>query len=409
MDADGRIRVLFPYADGDTLGGSYTSSLALAAGLDRREFLPIVLLHGAPGALGRHVEGLELKTLRLEHLPIMAGRLKRRKDDASFLRYLLCAVPSLVRVIRQEQIDIVHTNDGGMHANWALPIKIAGARHVWHHRQLPDARGANLLAPLLADRILAVSHFSRPERPIRDITDRFNVVRSPFDPPRQFPDKSECRKALLQEIGAPSDAVLIGFFGALSPRKRADHFIRVVAEVRDALPERHVHGVIFGEEEIAGSGVYSACQALSEELGLQGQIHMMGYRSPVEPLIAAVDVHAVTALNEPFGRTLIEAMQLETPVVATRHGGNTEAIIDGETGYLVDPDLPSAFVPPIMCLMRNPATQSEITRNAKVFARGLTTEVHVEKVSAIYRQLVRLHHRPDSPPRHQSGERAHID
>ena len=48
----------------------------------------------------------------------------------------------------------------------------------------------------------------------------------------------------------------------------------------------------------------------------------------------------VTARGEPFGRTLIEAMHLGTPVIATRHGGNPEAIEDGRNGFLVDPDDP---------------------------------------------------------------------
>lgn len=387
MTEQSRIRVLFPYTDGATIGGSHTSSLTLAAELDRREFCPIVLLHGEPGELGRHVEGLGLPTLRLERPPVLAGRLKKGQGDASFPGYLLRSVPALVRLLRRERIDVVHTNDGGMHASWALPAKIAGARFIWHHRQAPDARGVNLIAPLFADRILSVSEFSRPSRPIVPVTNRFEVVRSPFQLSPDLPDRNAARRALLSEIGAPSDAVVIGYFGALTPRKRPDHFIQVIHEMRAAMPDRAVHGVVFGAEPVAGLGVETRCRNLVKELGLTAHVHLMGHRTPVEPLLAAVDVLAVTALDEPFGRTLIEAMHLGTAVVATRHGGNPEAIVDGQTGFLVDPFDPAAFVPAINHILDDPERRRQITEAAARFGRGLTIEAHVAKVSAVYREL----------------------
>lgn len=382
------IRVLFPYADTDALGGSHISSLKLAAGLDGNGCSPKVLLHGPPAALSRHLDAMGLDYERLERPGVLAGRLKRRRGDQSVSGYLFRTIPVLTKLLRREAIDIVHTNDGSMHANWALPAKLAGAQHVWHHRQLPDARGANYLAPLVANCILSVSKFAQPAHPIRDITRRLEVVRSPFNLPVELPDRSECRAALLAEIGAPSDALLLGFFGALSPRKRPDHFVKVVREVCSAMPRRPVHGLIFGREEIAETSLRDASRALAERLGISKHLHMMGHRSPAEPFMAAVDVMIVTALNEPFGRTLIEAMNLRTPVVATRHGGNPEAIVDGVSGFLVDPHRPEAFLPPIERLVSNPEERLSITEEAARFAAGLSTEAHVARVTAIYEELM---------------------
>ncbi len=383
-----RIKVLFPYSDGETIGGSHRSSLMLIAKLDRDLFDPVVLLHGVPGAVGRHIESLGLQTLRLRTPPVMAGRLKRGADDASFGRYLLQSVPALVRLLRREQIDIVHTNDGGMHVSWALPTKLAGARLVWHHRQSPDAKGVNLVAPILADRILSVSEFSRPARPILPVARRFEVIRSPFELSPDLPDRAAARAALLTEIGARPEAILIGYFGALTRRKRPEHFVRVIQALRHAMPERDFHGLIFGSEPIKGLGIQAECKALAEELGIARRVHLMGHRSSVEVLMAAVDVVSITALEEPFGRTLIEAMHVGTPVVATRHGGNPEAITDEDTGFLVDHEAPEAFVPAIRRLLDDPQLRHEITGRAATFARGLTVDAHVAKVSAVYRDLV---------------------
>lgn len=130
MDQQNCIRVLFPYQDGDAIGGSHTSSLTLAAGLDRREFSPLVLLHGAPGVLGDMVAEMDLPILRMERPPVMAGRLMRNADNASLQGYLRRSLPALVRLLRKERIDIVHTNDGGMHAAGATCKTRRSAFHL---------------------------------------------------------------------------------------------------------------------------------------------------------------------------------------------------------------------------------------------------------------------------------------
>jgi glycosyltransferase involved in cell wall biosynthesis len=138
--------------------------------------------------------------------------------------------------------------------------------------------------------------------------------------------------------------VLLGYFGSIIKRKRPDGFVRVVDAVRRALPGRQVHGLLFGDTVDATRGLDETCKALVSSLELNDNFHFMGFRSPVFEAMSGVDVMLVPAVNEPFGRTLIESMYLGTPVVATRHGGNIEAISDGLTGFLVEPDDPESFV-----------------------------------------------------------------
>ncbi|OWK22611.1 hypothetical protein AJ87_42870 [Rhizobium yanglingense] len=114
----------------------------------------------------------------------------------------------------------------------------------------------------------------------------------------------------------------------------------------------------------------------------------MGFRSPINRLMCAMDILLVPAINEPFGRTLIEAMLLGTPVVATNHGGNPEAIVDGETGYLVEPEVPSAFVPPMAKLLKDPSEWQRVSGNAQKSALArYGIRPHAEQIMHIYRQL----------------------
>src|SRR3546814_3790384 len=95
---------------------------------------------------------------------------------------------------------------------------------------------------------------------------------------------------------------------------------------------------------------------------------MMGFRHPSEPWMAACDALLVTAVDEPFGRTLIEAMLLETPVIAANSGGNPEAIEDGENGLIVPPDDPESLADAALALIDDPARAKRIAVPAHVQA-----------------------------------------
>ena len=127
----------------------------------------------------------------------------------------------------------------------------------------------------------------------------------------------------------------------------------------------------------------------AEELGIAERIRLMGFRSPVETWIRAVDILLVPAVREPFGRTLIEAMFLGTPVVATNHGGNSEAIEDGLNGFLVQADQPDTFVDPVYRLLTDEACRKKIVETARAQAlASYGLERHVSKLNGIYRELL---------------------
>ncbi|NHF73099.1 glycosyltransferase [Paracoccus xiamenensis] len=381
-------RILFPFAGNTGLGGSHVSALDLIAGLDRDRFTPMILLHQHAGRVGEYAGDLGLDFEVAENLPLLRSRNSPRKGDIGLARYALANLRRLMAEIRRLDPQIVHTNEGRIHTNWVLPTRLAGRKHLWHHRQDPRALGVNKLAPILSDQIVSVSHFARPAAPIRSVDDRFTVVRSPFDFSAAIPDKAAARKALLAELNLPEDSLLLGWFGTLTERKKPTRFVEAVAEIARVLPDRPVHGLLFGGEVETHSSLNRRCEERAAASGVSGNIHLMGFRSPLAPYMAGVDVNLVTALHEPFGRTLIESMYLGTPVIATAHGGNPEAITEAETGFLVEPENPQAFVAPLQRLIDDPALYDRIARAAHsdVTAK-YGRETHIRQISEIYDRL----------------------
>ncbi|WP_159587172.1 glycosyltransferase family 4 protein [Chelativorans xinjiangense] len=382
---DRPISVCFPFI-GDEIGGSHVSAVRLIQALDHRFVRPLVVLHVVDGPLADYLteRGISFVDAPTGPLPGRAPQAIRRG-----MSYTIHALAPLTRFVRANKIDLVHTNDGRIHAVWALPARLAGAGQVWHHRGDPDARGVNWLAPLVASHIVTVSRFARPQRPVIDVSGKLSVVHSPFDPPCENGDRSAARDMLIKTLGCSPETRFLGYFGVLIERKRPLDFVEAVAAYVRRHPDVPVMGLLFG---VAGSESPALGQAVTqraEALGIGDRIRLMGFRSPVEPWMQAVDALLIPAVREPFGRTLIEAMFLGTPVVATDDGGNPEAIEHGVTGLLVPPDVPELFVDPVHLLLTDCDYRTRITEAARERAfAGYGVETHVRKLTAIYRALL---------------------
>lgn len=367
------ISVLFPFAGG-IVGGSHISALTLIGALDRRRFRPDIVLHSAHGALAG------LIAARGEHFELLPEALAPLRPLD-----LVRTLAARVRFLRARGTQIVHTNEGPMHAAWSPAARLAGARLLWHHRGHPRAKGLRFLAPLFADRVVAVSDFAAPRPGFVSAAHVCSVVRSPFELAAVADDPDAVRRSCRAEVGAPEDAVLLGFFGHLAARKRPLVFVDTVAAVRRLLPGRAIIGLIFGDT--LDAGLEHAVRARIIELGLDKHVRLMGFRTPITPWLMACDANIVTAVDEPFGRTLIEAMLLGTPVIAAASGGSLEAIRDGETGFLVPPDQPEAFAKAIVALLR-PGRAAALADRAATEARALFgIKAHTDAISAIYSEL----------------------
>ena len=382
-------RILFPFEGDTVIGGSHVSAMKLAAALDRSKYEPHILIHYEAGPAADYAQSLALDFEVLEEPSLMSpGGLSYPKDCGAGA-YMISSMRRLASTLSRIDPDIVHTNEGRMHANWVLPTKLAGKKHIWHHRQDPTAFGINKLAPLFSDHIISVSQFAKPSKPLRSVDQKFTVVRSPFDFNPNPPDRETSRQAVLAEMTLPDNAILLGYFGNFVTRKRPDHFVKVIAAIQKAMPDVPVHGFLFGSVAERDEELKQSCLDIAADAGFTDRIHLMGFRQPIDGYMAAMDANLVTALDEPFGRTLIEAMYLGTPVVATRHGGNIEAIRDRENGFLVDPFDPAAFVGPVKQLHQDKELRDRISATAQAYANeNFGLSIHVKGVCDIYDRLL---------------------
>lgn len=378
------VRICFPFAGGG-IGGSHISALKLIEALSPAEFEPVILVHSGEGQLG---EMLHEAGLAYENAPLPAyfSRTVGRRRAREFVDTIR-GFRTLARFLRDREIDIVHTNDGAMHATWAIPARLAGAKLLWHHRSSPDARGLRLMAPFLASHVVSVSQYAAPRPGFLSAARFCSVVHSPFDLEISKVDRASCRRDAIADLYVAPDTRILGFFGNLVDRKRPLLFVDAVATFRRLYPETPVIGLLFGGA--LQPGLDRAVIARANALGIAGNIRLMGFRYPPEPWIAACDALVVTAVEEPFGRTLIEAMLLRTPVIAANSGGNPEAIHHAETGYLARADDPQSFARNIAAVLHDPLSAACVTTAACRDAHArFGIERHRDSITDIYRQML---------------------
>jgi glycosyltransferase involved in cell wall biosynthesis len=151
---------------------------------------------------------------------------------------------------------------------------------------------------------------------------------------------------LREEYGLPPEGPMVGVVARLEPEKGhltlLDAWPGVLAEFPSATL------LIIGE----GSR-REALEAQVEGLGIGDSVVFTGRRDDVPAVTKALDVAVLPSYREAQGLTILEAMALSRPVVASNVGGIPEMIEDEVTGLLVPPHDPAALAGAILRLLRD--------------------------------------------------------
>lgn len=125
--------------------------------------------------------------------------------------------------------------------------------------------------------------------------------------------------------------------GRVSRLKGVDVLIRAVAELKDAWPE--LTALVVGGPQKHQEDYLDELQALARGLGVADRVVFTGSQSHIPEIDALADVLCSCNVSKPesFGRTVAEALAMETPVVAAAHGGVLDIVRDGVDGFLVPP------------------------------------------------------------------------
>lgn len=174
---------------------------------------------------------------------------------------------------------------------------------------------------------------------------------------------------------------IIGFLGRLEPVKNPFLFIDIAAQCIERGFE--------GEFWIIGSGrLGNQVRDEIERRGMSRQVVMKAETHHIEHLLNELDVLVVTSLSEGLPLSIIEAMAVGVPVVASSVGGVPEVIKSGRNGFLCSIDRPEEFVDCILKLIYNPDMRSNLAFRARaVVERKFSLLKHLASMARVYDEV----------------------
>jgi glycosyltransferase involved in cell wall biosynthesis len=197
-----------------------------------------------------------------------------------------------------------------------------------------------------------------------------------------FRRDSASRSMVRASLGIDAHEFVVGTVGRLTSAKRYDLLIAAIAELR----RTHPYVRLF----IAGDGpLRDALQSQVRQLGLEQCCELLGQRADVGGVHHAFDLFVQSSATEGTPNAVLEAMALETPIVATDVGGTRQLIRHDVDGFLVSWGSVGALAAAIVMVMNNPDRAHGWTTNARRrVEQDLSFETRMGKVETIYTELM---------------------
>ena len=315
----------------------------------------------------------------------------------------------LFRLFLRERPDIVHTHTAkagtvgrvaGFLYRWLTPATLVGRPrrckfvHTYHGHVFHSYYGRGrtrmflaierALARLVTDRLIVVSAQQGAE-----IGNDFHVGRK--DQIRVIPlgldlslfgDHGSRRPRFREELGINDETVLVGIVGRLTEIKNHQMFLHSVARLKNSTGPK-MRFVVIGDGSLRES-----LEQQARSLGLDGDVIFTGGRRDPEYFYPALDIVALTSLNEGTPLTLIEAMANARPVVATAVGGVVDLLAD-DRGICVPRGDEEAFASALQRLAADSQLQKDLgARGLEFVERVYKKERLIEDIKRLYGELL---------------------
>ena len=161
------------------------------------------------------------------------------------------------------------------------------------------------------------------------------------------PAREEQGRRALVELGIPGDCPVVCGAGRLTRQKGFDVLIRSFGGVLEEFDSARL--LILGE-----GGQRRALEDMACDAGVADSVVFAGHVSDTRPILSAVDVYVLSSRNEGMANTLLEAMSVGAPIVATDVSGTGEAVTDTVEALIVPPEHTEELARAVVRLLREP-------------------------------------------------------
>lgn len=355
-----------------THGGIEKKIVDVLSRLNRKKFTPIVCcLRKKKGVYEDELYKKRIKVYKLDF--------KSRLDHPEMFK--------LANLLKRERVKILHSHM--YRAN--IPSIIAGrCAHVpvivpqIHNIESWKGKRQFLLERLLyplSTKILTVSdavkkfESERTGLPLNKFLTLYNGVDL-----EEF-RYSDIEKEKLRKELAVSGKKIVGMVARLYPQKGHIYLLRAAKRIIHQIPE--VSFLIVGDGPLR-----TYLEKTVAEFGLGNHVIFTGSVRNPRPFYSLMDISVLSSKIEGFSNVILESMASGIPVVATRVGGNPEAIVDNQNGFLVPYGEVEPLAQKITILLRDEQLVKRMGQKAREMASLFSLEKMVEKTEELYDKLL---------------------
>ena len=347
------------YSDATDVGGAEICARYLLQHLDRR--VEVTVVGTKEEVVAKIADG------RADTTKVLVPPIRDQRD--------LAALRTHLRTLRQLRPDIVQVN---LQVPWAsryatlAAFLTPGAKTVAveHLPLAPSSPTQARSKQWLSRRLNA--HVAVGRRSARELEDRWQLrpesIRSIHN---GVPDRP------IEPSRASHGEFVVGSVGRLHEQKGYDVLLEAAA------------GVPASTVVLVGTGPESgALQALARRRGLGDRVIFLGWLDDPLPKVATFDVLVLPSRWEAFPLSILEAMLAGVAVIATDVGSVREAVIDGETGLLVQPDDAAELACALRALRDDPELRRRLAESGREFARrNFTATAMARSYEALYDEI----------------------
>ena len=367
---------------GSGIGGGQRSLLLLLNLLDRNRFTPFV------GCLGDSPFAAEVEKTQANVIPLSlpAAHNKTDKVRRFTLRDLfedfrqLGVIFQLHQMVKRYAIDLIHANSLSVALLGGIVARINRIPILMHKRYATSYGILDRICERLLHRVILVSEATRWNfAPIAKQTLIYNGV--DLDAFQASSEEVETlRTELLPDV--PGSAILTGVVTRITPEKGIHFLVRAIAELKGKIDTKLL--IVGGPYFQKDVDYMDALKQEVADLDVEDAVIFTGFLSDTRVVTSLLDIVLVPSIiPEACPRTIIEAMAVGKPVIATPLGGSKE-LVTPETGILVPPENASAIADAIATL----ASDREQLREMGIASRHRAEQLFSSKKNTTLTEAV---------------------
>jgi L-malate glycosyltransferase len=359
-------------------------------GGSERQALQLVRQLHESGRSGVRLACLQNKgSLRAEADRLGLGEIPEYPLTSFYDRNFVTQLRRLARFLKENEIDVVHTHDFYTNIFGMTAAAMARVRARIAYKGETDGfrtatqkrleRGAFRLAHrVVANSDAVLRQLISEGLPAEKVARHYNGL----DLKRVAVQSGATRSDILEMLALPERRLVTIVANLQHPVKDHPTFLRAAARVRAAVPDAAF--VIAGEGKLMPS-----LRELSAQLGLKRDVFFIGRCEKVAELLSVSDLCALSSTAEGFSNSILEYMAAARPVVVTDVGGAREAVIEGETGYLVSAGDDQQMAQRMIELLRDPNRARAMGERGKsIVAEKFSCERQLASTLDLYSELL---------------------